>query len=161
MKFLRNIALAMLLVLPAVPALAHHDGEIASVGDMRISHAWTKETGGTAHAIEVFLTLENVGDEEERLIGGTTRFSEPAMFQAPVLASDGAVAVQDVSAIVIDAGQSVTLQPGGIRIVLNDVKRTLRAGGHFHMHLEFANAGTVEIDVEIEDENYQPKRPAS
>lgn len=162
----RLVPAALVAALLAAPVMAHHDGEIVTAGALRLSHAWTEETGATAHAIEVYLTIENTGAEPDRLVAARTDFTRPAMFQAPVLQADGTLAVQEVAALEIAPGQSLTLQPGSIHLVLNDVKRRLEGGEHFDLVLEFARAGAVEIEVEIEHadeegEHDHEERPAS
>jgi len=135
----------------AVPAIAHHAGEMSQAGDIRVSHAWTEETSAMAHAVEVYLTVENTGAAADRLIGATTGFTEPGVFQAAVIGADGAAEVREVPAVTIEPGQSITFQPGGIHIVLNDVQQALMAGDHFDMTLEFETAGTLAVEVEIEE----------
>jgi periplasmic copper chaperone A len=145
----RAVALAAALL--ASPALAHHAGDIFQAGDMVVSHAWTQETSGTSHAIEVFVTVSNEGSNADRLIGATTSFTNRGVFQAPVLNASGSLAVTEVPALEIAPGQSITLQPGGIRVVLPNVQREYGAGSHFHMTLEFETAGMVEIDVKVDE----------
>ncbi|MGF1563158.1 MAG: copper chaperone PCu(A)C [Geminicoccaceae bacterium] len=148
MTLTRFAGLAVALL--AVPALAHHDGHVFQAGDLHISHIWTEETGETAHAIEVYLTVENEGDTADRLIAAQTEFSQPGVFQASVLGADGALQVADVPSIEIAPGQMITFQPGGVHIVFNDVQRHLEGGEHFDMVLTFEQAGVVEVEVEIE-----------
>jgi hypothetical protein len=96
------------------------------------------------------------------LVAVTTDFSQPGVFQAAVLHDDGSVAVKDVPFVRIAAGQTVTFQPGGIHVVLNDVQQTLMAGDHFDMTLEFAEAGTVVVTVEVEEHSdHDHDMPAS
>jgi copper(I)-binding protein len=149
----RGAALAAALL--ATPVVAHHAGEYFQAGDMRVSHAWTVETAATSDAVEVFLTIANDGEAADRLVGASARFSGPALFQAPVVDGDGVLQVREVPAIEIAAGQSVTFQPGGIRIVLPDVQRHFSEGDHFHMVLEFETAGPLEIDVDVEDRDHR------
>jgi copper(I)-binding protein len=157
MKKLHALALALALgtapgiaAVTSSPATAHHDGDVVQNAGVRVSHAWTAEPAAMAHAVEVYLTIENTGREAVRLTGAKTDFSAPAVFQAVVVGTDGAAAVRDVPAVVIQPGQTVTFQPGGLRVVLNDVKRVLGAGRHFHLDLEFAGLGVLEVDVEVE-----------
>jgi copper(I)-binding protein len=72
------------------------------------------------------------------------------VFQAPEIAQDGKVSVREVSAIEIAPGQSVTMQPGGMYIVFNDIQRTIASGEHFEAHLAFEGLGEIEVEVEIE-----------
>ena len=168
MKKLPTLFLSMTLSAVPVAAFSHHVGEIWKTGPMWVSHAWTEETGEMAHGIEVFLTVENTGDKPERLVAATTTFTQDGSFQAPLLASDGALVVKEVPAIQVNPGQTITFQPGGIRIVLQDVKRHLEGGQHFHMTLTFQNAGPLEVDVEVEhgdhddpDHDHRKEKPTS
>jgi copper(I)-binding protein len=149
MRVLKSAALAALLF--AVPALAHHDGEIFSAGALQVSHLWTEEVGPTAHAVPVYLTIRNTGTEADRLVGVKTTFSDAGKFEAPVLGADGALSVREIPAVEIAAGQTLTFQRGGITLVLDNVQRPLSAGQHVDMVLEFAKAGTVAVEVEIEE----------
>jgi hypothetical protein len=137
-------------ILAAMPATAHHDGEQFSKSNVAVSHAWTGETGTMAHAIEVYMTIQNNGSEAVTLTGAEVDFAQPGVFQAQVVGEDGTLRTREVATVEVRAGQSVTMQPGGLRNVFNDVQRTLRAGDHFHAHLEFAEIGELEIEVEVE-----------
>lgn len=137
--------------LAAVPAIAHHDGDVFKAGAMKVSHAWTEEVSATAHAVEVYLTVTNTGETADRLVAAEAHFAEAAVFQASVLADDGSLKVREVASVEIGAGQQVTFKPGGIVIVLNDVQQSLMAGDRFHLDLTFETAGTLEIDVEVEE----------
>jgi len=153
---IRNILIAAVFAVVAVmPASAHHDGEQYRTGNVSISHAWTGETGAMAHAIEVYMTIQNNGSEPVTLTGAEIDFAQPAVFQAQVVGEDGGLRTREVATVEIAPGQSVTMQPGGLRLVFNDVQRRLFAGDHFHAHLQFANIGELEIEVEVEqaDEN--------
>ena len=148
---IRHILIAAtVVILAVVPATAHHDGEQFSKSNISVSHAWTGETGTMAHAVEVYMTIQNNGAEAVTLTGADVDFARPGMFQAQVVGEDGTLRTREVATVEVAAGQSVTMQPGGLRIVFNDVQRTLRAGDHFHAHLEFADIGELEIEVEVE-----------
>ncbi len=148
---IRHILIAAAFALAAVmPATAHHDGEQYRKGDISVSHAWTGATADMAHAIEVYMTIENNGSEPVTLTGAEIEFAQPAVFQAQAVGDDGTLRTREVANVEIAAGQSVTMQPGGLRIVFNDVQRRLFAGDHFHAHLQFAGIGEVEIEVEVE-----------
>lgn len=149
---IRHLFLTVILALAlSVPATAHHDGEQYQKSKVSVSHAWTGETGATAHAIEVYLTIQNNGPEPVTLTKAEIDFAQPGVFQAQVVGDDGALRTREVSTIEIAAGQSVTMQPGGLRIVFNDVQKALHAGDHFHAHLLFAEIGELEIEVNVED----------
>ncbi len=148
---IRHILIAAAFAVAAVmPATAHHDGEQFRKAGISVSHAWTGETGAMAHAIEVYMTIKNIGAEPVTLTGAEIDFAQPGVFQAQAVGDDGTLRTREVATVEIAAGQSVTMQPGGLRIVFNDVQRRLFAGDHFHAHLQFAEIGELEIEVEVE-----------
>ena len=73
------------------------------------------------------------------------------MFQGQALDADGTLEVRDLSAIKVNPGQVLTLQPGAAWIELEGVTQTYPHGGHFDMTLTFEKAGTVRIEVEVEE----------
>jgi copper(I)-binding protein len=151
-KILTALVAAFLLAMPAgivTPAKAHHDGDTFQAGDIIVSHLWTNATSSTSDAIEVYMTILNTGTEADELIGATTRFTGPGKMQATAF-QDGTLRVVEAPTLELAPGQAVSFQPGGITLVLPGVQRQLREGDHFHMTLEFANAGTVTVDVDVE-----------
>lgn len=135
----------------ALPATAHHSEEsVNKVGDLRVSHAWTQATGHMAHAIDVYLTIKNTGDEAARLVGADVPFAKEGVFQAKVVGEDGALETRNLDSVVIKPGQRITFQPGSTHIVFNDVGRHFDVGKQFPTTLTFAEAGSVTVDVLVE-----------
>ena len=156
------LAAAAMIAAPLAVS-AHHDGDRFVAETVAVSHVWTEETGLMAHGVEVYLTVENLGEEAVRLIGATTGFTAPGVFQAPVLGEGGALAIRDVPAIEIAPGQTVAFQPGGLRVSFQNVQRAHDAGDHFHMTLEFEELGALEVEVEVERDadDFGEDEPAS
>lgn len=142
---------ALLVLLMGTPAIAHHDGETFAARDLVVSHAWAHENARMAHANAVYLTVTNEGAEADRLIAVEGKFFTRAEIQAPLLGEDGVLRTQRVPAVELAPGQSLTFQPGGIQIVLIDLQHTYFAGDHFDLSLVFEKAGTVPVEVEVED----------
>jgi periplasmic copper chaperone A len=70
-----------------------------------------------------------------------------------------------VQAVEIASGQTLTFQPGGVHLVLQSVQRIFEHGQHFEMALTFEKAGSVEVEVEVEeptDEDHEEgRKPAA
>jgi len=147
----------------ATSALAHHAGEVVKAGDLLVSHAWTYEVAAMAHAVDVYLTVDNEGDAPDRLIAASVDFADKVEIQAPVV-EDGVLRTATVQAVEIAPGQTLTFQPGGIHLVLQSVQRTFEHGQHFDLALTFEKAGTVQVEVEIEEpdrEHEEDREPAA
>lgn len=159
---MRNLLVgAAMTVMAAGAAIAHHAGETFAVGDLVVSHAWTYETAAAGHATKVYLTIMNNGDEADRLIDARVDFAPRTVIQAQAIGADGTLGVQDVAGLTIEPGQSLTLQPGAMWLELEGVQRTFAHGQHFHMDLTFEVAGSVEIDVRVEEADEHDPEAAS
>ena len=134
----------------ATSAAAHHAGEVVSAGNLHVGHAWTYEVAAMAHAVDVYLTIDNEGDAPDRLIAASVDFADTIEIQAPVV-EDGVLKTATVQAVEIAPGQTLTFQPGGVHLVLQSVQRAFEHGQHFDLALTFEKAGTVEVEVEIEE----------
>lgn len=154
MRRARNLlagAAVLALAAAAGSAFAHHVGETWSVGKLTLSHGWTYEISDASHGMPVYLTIDNGGDETDRLIAASVPFAERTVLQAQTLDEDGTLEVEDVEAIAIAPGQVLTLQPAAAWIELESVQESFEHGQHFDLELTFERAGTVTIEVEVEE----------
>jgi copper(I)-binding protein len=66
--------------------------------------------------------------------------------------SGGAMAMQQVDALMLPAGQTVSLKPGGYHVMLLGLARPLAVGDTIPVTLTFATAGQITVDVPVLDE---------
>lgn len=64
----------------------------------------------------------------------------------------GEMTMRPVESVVLPAGETVMLMPGGYHIMLLDLAAPLEVGQTFDITLTFANAGTKVVTVEVRDE---------
>jgi len=67
-------------------------------------------------------------------------------------APSGEMVMQEVDSVVIDAGGSVDLKPGGYHIMLLDLVAPLELGAKFDVTLTFSKAGKITVTAEVRDE---------
>lgn len=67
-------------------------------------------------------------------------------------APTGEMVMQEVDSVVIDAGGSVDLMPGGYHIMLMEIAAPLELGAKFEVTLTFAPAGKMTVVAEVRDE---------
>jgi len=60
--------------------------------------------------------------------------------------------MQEVDSVVIEAGGSVDLMPGGYHIMLMEIAAPLELGAKFDVTLTFAKAGQITVVAEVRDE---------
>lgn len=79
----------------------------------------------------------------------------PAGHGADDAATDGAtpmMGMRAVPSIEVPAGATVTLEPGGLHLMVLELARDLVVGDEFVVTLEFAVAGDVEVVAEVRDQ---------
>ncbi|WP_240046986.1 copper chaperone PCu(A)C [Paracraurococcus ruber] len=143
----RRTLLLLGLTLAAAPALAQH-APPQQVGDIAVAHPWTRAAGqgGTGAG---FLAISNRGAVADRLVGVATPAARVAELHTHI--RDGEVMrMRPVPAIDLPAGQTVTLQPGGLHLMLIGLAQPLVQGQSVPVTLRFERAGEVTVQLQVQ-----------
>lgn len=144
MRTILGTALAGLL-LAATPAGA---GD-AVKGPITVTGAWARATPAQAQVGAAFLTVANTGTEIDRLVAANAKVSKTVELHLHTEA-DGVMRMRPVEALDVRPGQSVTLEPGGLHIMLVGLNAPLKQGDSFPLTLVFQNAGDVTVTAEVQ-----------
>ena len=116
---------------------------------IQIDNAWAAETPPTAMAGAVYLDLANTG-AADRLTGAAVSDEVAGKVELHTTVLDGTVMrMREVEAIDLAAESTTTLEPGGLHVMLIDLKQPLRAGESFPLTLEFENAKTLTVSIPV------------
>ncbi len=144
---LRVIAIVSICTIAAGPAFPGS----AAAGDMKISGAWAKASLKGVPNSAAYMTITNTGDAADRLVAVGSDVSEAVELHTMSM-TDGVMRMRRLKdGLAIPAGETVTLAPGGEHIMLIGLEAQLETGGKFDMRLEFENAGTQTVTVEVRD----------
>lgn len=146
---------AVLALLIAMLAIAHaHDYEL---GKLHIEHPWARASAGAAPTGAAYLAIENRGDAPDRLIGAATPAAERAELHNHI-DDNGVMKMREVEGgIVLPAGTTTQLAPGGLHIMLMGLAQPLEAGTHFPLTLTFEKAGELAVEIKVEPIGHQPE----
>jgi periplasmic copper chaperone A len=151
-----GLALVLLAVAFAPLAVMAHSHKVKG---LEIVHPWTFAASGTGGAARVSMTIKNTSGAPERLL----RASSPvaAKVELREAADAGAtLSSKPLPAVPIPAGHEVDLTIKGAHVLLTGVKKRLDAHGTFKLTLVFEKAGSVVVDVMVEEnEQKAPARP--
>ncbi|ACB27996.1 copper chaperone PCu(A)C [Methylobacterium radiotolerans] len=121
-----------------------------TVGDLRISHPWSRATPASAKVAGGYLSITNTGTEPDRLtaaaLDGASRGEVHSMSM-----EGGVMKMAPVEGgLEIKPGETVTLKPGGYHLMFLDMKAPLKKGEPVKGTLTFERAGTVAVEFDVE-----------
>ena len=145
MKHNRYIMLVALLLFAAGPTTAH---EYTSKG-VTVAHPWARATPGGAKVGGAYLEIKAAAGTSDRLIAAKSPVAGSAELHNHIM-EKGIARMRRVEAIVVPAGKSVVLEPGGYHLMLTDLKAPLREGDLLKLTLVFEKAGEIEVEATVE-----------
>ena len=133
----------------AVLGASAHAQEIKA-GDLVITQPWSRATPGGAKIAGGFLTIENKGAAPDRLIGGSGDFAGKVEIHEMAM-NNGVMTMRPLDkGLVIDAGKTVKLAPGGNHLMLQELKGPFKQGDKVPVTLEFEKAGKVAVSLDVQ-----------
>ena len=113
-----------------------------------VSDAYAFETAPTAMAGGGFVTITNTGDSDDTLIAVLADFPRVEMHTTEF---EGDIArMIHLDAIPVPAGETVTLEPGGMHVMFMGLQgNPLTAGDNVQATLVFEQAGEVPVSFDV------------
>jgi len=142
----RGMLTGLLLVLAMTLGACGGGGvkPVAKIGPLEIFDPWARVTLKEG---AVYLAIRNTGDADDVLVAASTDVAR-VEFHTTMMRG-GQMVMEPVQSIPVRAGAWAALQPGGLHIMLIDLKRELRPGDRINLELRFEKAGTVSISVPV------------
>ena len=138
MKRLFGAALAAAFL--SVPALA---------GDISVADPFARATPPGAGASAAYMVLRNAGPDD-RLIAARTDAARRVELHTHILDADGVARMREVEGgIALPAGETVTLAPGGLHVMLMGLTGPLVEGESVALTLVFEKAGEMAVDAPV------------
>ncbi len=151
LRFCRAPLLALSLL--ALPALA--GAHEYTAGLLSIEHPWSRATVATAKVGAGYMAIVNKGSTPDRLIAVRTEAAGKVELHTMTLV-DGVMQMRPLpDGVEIAPGASVLLAPGGIHVMMMDLKAPLTEGERIPATLVFEQAGEVAVEFKVEPIGYE------
>lgn len=98
-----------------------------------------------------YLTIENTGNEDEVLIGGSAAFAGTTEVHEMKMVDNIMKMKELEQGLVIPAGETVELKPGGLHVMFMGLSQSLVEGEPVQGTLQFKNAGPVDVEYQVVD----------
>lgn len=131
-----------------VRAQAPAPAPAARAGGLTVSDAWARATPPGARTGAVYMTIANGGSGADRLIAAASPAAASVELHTHIM-EGGVARMRAIEAVEVSPGQPVVFQPGGLHVMLFDLRAPLRDGESLSLTLTFARAGVVTLNVPI------------
>ena len=119
----------------------------AKVSSLQIDNAYTRATAPGQQVAGGFMKIENKGAADQLISASSPAAGEVQLHE---MAMEGNVMkMRQLKDIPVPAGGAVELKPGGLHLMLMNIKTPLAAGETIPVKLKFAKAGEVEVKFQV------------
>ena len=128
-------------------------GGVPSTGSsLTLTDAWVRP-GPAGGVTAAYLTITNGVPADDVLVGASApEVTDRATVHETTTRDDGMTGMHHAPAIAIPARGSLTLRPGGVHVMLEDLRTDLVAGDTIRLQLAFEQAGVVGVDAQVRGE---------
>jgi len=142
-----------MLAASALAAAAH--AQQYSVGNLVIGHPWSRPTVSGMLTGVAYLSITNKGSQQDTLFAASTPVAARVEFHRTTLEA-GMARMRPAAALVVGPRATVTAEPGGLHLMLVDLKSPLVAGTSIPLVLHFELAGKITVQLKVEPQGFAP-----
>lgn len=120
---------------------------IVAKADVTITEPWARASVLASRPAAVYMSLSS--DTDDRLLSVTTPAVDHVMIHAIETDDKNVSRMQHREVLELPTGDTVTLAPGGMHLMLMGLSEKLVEGSHVPVTLSFEKAGEITTDVPI------------
>lgn len=119
-------------------------------GTLSINDAWSRP-GMAGNNSAIYLIIDNATSQDDSLLSAECDAAETVELHLSSMDASGNMSMHPQEKISIPAGQKIEFKPGGLHIMLIDLKEELRPGQKINAALVFENAGKINLEVIVKE----------
>lgn len=132
----------------AASAAAAQDCSSVTVGDLTVTQAWARATIGADRPAVLYLMIRNDGAADDQLEALATPTATMPMLHQTVV-ENGVAQMPHAEHVLVPAGGTLALEPGGYHGMLMGLVEALEAGDTFPVTLAFQSGTKVTVEVQV------------
>ncbi len=126
-----------------------HASEPVMAGDLHLSGFWTRAMLPGQKAGGGFLTITNNGATDDRVVGVSTPQAARAEIHEMAVIDDVMKMRPLADGLVVPAGETVQLKPGGLHLMFMAVSEPFQEGAMVPVTVSFEKAGDVPVMLKV------------
>jgi copper(I)-binding protein len=144
---IRPLFLVFALLLGSIGIASAHDYKL---GALEIGHPWARATPPTAPSGAGYLSVKNTGTAPDRLMTVSSPAAQTVQVHEMKMEGNVMRMRELASPLEIKPGETATLAPGGLHLMMMGLKGPLKQGEKVPLTLTFEKAGKIDIELHIE-----------
>lgn len=136
------------IVLTAISAISFARGAELSAGDLVVSAAWARATPPGATVGAAYLTIENRGAEDDRIVSAASPAARSAGLHETI-EENGVARMRPLPWLALPAGAKLEMKPGATHVMMMGLARPIAEGDDLTLTLVFEKAGSLTVPVEV------------
>lgn len=121
----------------------------AGTTDITVMDVWSRASIGTSRPSAAYLTVRNNGGEMMTLVRVRSEIAARSEIHRSSTNEQGVSSMAPAGDIEILPGQTVTLQPGGLHVMLMGLQQPMAESDTFMLWLVFADGNEISVEVPI------------
>lgn len=134
------------LILFSIPALSQ---QMSENGSILIEAPWARASIGTSRPGAAYMTIRNAGTEGITLTSMRADISANVSIHKTEVDGDGVSRMSPQKSVNVPAGESISLEPGGLHVMMMNLQAPLNEGSEFPLTLVFENGEEMTISVPV------------
>jgi len=133
------------------PASPNEDGVVGEKkATLEISDIWTRQSMSPNNNSAAYMKINNLSDQQITIIGASaTAIANNVELHKSFVDEKGISRMTSIDNIVVPPQSEIELKPGGIHIMLFDLKRSLSVGDTFTLTIKIDGMDPMEIESSV------------
>lgn len=126
------------------------DEEDESADALEVSEAWARASLSSNNNSAAYMSINNPTDKQITILGASAAtVANNVELHKSFVDEKGVSRMTSIDKIVVPANSTISLAPGGIHIMLFDLKRKLNTGDSFKIVLAVEGMDAIIVDAEV------------
>lgn len=122
---------------------------VAASAEVAVENAWSRASIGSTRPGVAYMDIRNEGPGTVALIRLRTDLATMAEVHRTTTDDRGVSSMTPAGEVLLEPGETVALEPGGLHVMLIQLQRAMLEGESFPLSLIFSDGGEVTIDVPV------------
>ncbi|GAB4577306.1 MAG: copper chaperone PCu(A)C [Anaerolineales bacterium] len=119
-------------------------------GTLAVRDAWARPANAGQNSA-IYFVMDNATRQDDTLLSIQGEIADALEVHLSAMDANGVVSMQPQESVFVPAREEVVFEPGGLHVMVLNVKEDLQPGDTFRVVLTFRNAGEISLEVPVQE----------